>query len=161
MLEEIKKFNKCVPVCFVDFRKAFDSNSRDVMFKILALYGIPPRIVYAIKALYTNTIATVISLGRETDFFEVEAGVLQGDTLAPFISIVVLDYVLRISRDGMEEKGLFLKPHQSSRHCAQYLTDLDFADNLTLIFHCIKDAESLLQPLEKTTNPGRLILQRE
>ncbi|XP_029651180.1 uncharacterized protein LOC115224419 [Octopus sinensis] len=122
------------------------------MFKILALYGIPPTIVDAIRAQYTNTAATFISPDGETDSFEVEASVLQVDTLTAFLFIIVLDYVLRISLDNMEEKELFLKPRQSSRHCAQYSTDLDFADNLALISHCIKDAESLLQVLEKAAN---------
>ena len=152
ILEEMRKFNKEVTICFVDFRKAFDSISRDLMFKILQLYGIPSRIVEAIRALYINTSATIISPDGETDSFEVKAGVLQGDTLAPFLFIVVLDYVLRISLDNIEEKGLLLKPRQSSRHPAQYLTDLDFADDLGLISQSINDAENLLQSLEQAAN---------
>ena len=31
----------------------------------------------------------------ETDDFDVNTGVLQGDTLAPFLFIIVVDYVLR------------------------------------------------------------------
>ena len=104
ILEEMRKFNKEVTICFVDFRKACDSISRDMMFKILQLYGIPSKIVEAIRALYINTTATIISQDGETDAFEVMAGVLQGDTLAPFLFIVVLDYVLRISLDNTEEK---------------------------------------------------------
>ncbi|XP_014767671.1 uncharacterized protein LOC106867308 [Octopus bimaculoides] len=150
ILEEMKMFNKSVTVCFVDFRKAFDSISRDLMFKILAIYGIPPRIVDVIRGMYANTTTTVISPGGETDFFEVVAGILRGNTLTPFSFIT--NYVLRLSLDGTEEKGLLLKPRQSSRHYAQYLTDLDFVDDLALIFHCIKDAEYLLQALEKAAN---------
>ena len=35
----------------------------------------------------------------ETEFFDVLAGVLEGDTLVPFLFVVCLDYVLRISVD--------------------------------------------------------------
>ena len=122
------------------------------MFKILQLYGIPSKIVEAIRALYINTTATIISPGGETDAFEVMAGVLQGDTIAPFLFIVVLDYVLRISHDNIEEKWLWLTPRQSSRHPAQYLTALDFADDLGLITRSINDAEYLLQALEQAAN---------
>ena len=66
--------------------------------------------------------------------------------------IVVLDYVLRISLDNMNEKGLMPKPRQSSRNPAQYLTDIGFADDLALISETIKDAESLLQSLEQSAN---------
>eukprot|EP00106_Octopus_bimaculoides_P023455 XP_014790897.1 PREDICTED: uncharacterized protein LOC106884170 [Octopus bimaculoides] len=152
ILEEMKKFTKSVTVCFEDFRKAFDSINRDLMFKILALCGIPPRIVDATRTLHTNTTATFISPDGEADSFEVEAVVLQGDTFVPFLFIIALDYVLRISQNGMKEKGLLLKPRQSSWHCAQYFTDLYFADGLALISHCIKDAEFLLQALKKAEN---------
>ena len=84
-------------LCFMDFRKAFDSISRQAIFDILPLYGIPKPIVEAIKSLYINTEATVITPDGETEFFEITAGVLQGDTLAPFIFVIVLDYILRLS----------------------------------------------------------------
>lgn len=152
ILEEMKRLNKDVTLCFVDFRKAFDSVSRDVMFEILSLYGIPPQIIGAIKALYTNTSATIISSDGETELFDIIAGVLQGDTLAPFLFIIVLDYALRISVDKLQEKGLTIKPRQSSRHPAKTLTDLDFADDLALISESIKDAELLLQSLESAAS---------
>ena len=38
-----------------------------------------------------------------SDDFPMQAGVLQGDTLAPFLIIVVLDYVLRKVLQGNKE----------------------------------------------------------
>ena len=118
------------------------------MFEILPLYGIPSPITEAIRALYTNTSATVVTPDGETTFFDIVAGVLQGDTLAPFLFIIVLDYILRLSLDNMQEKGIQLHPRRSSRHPAQHLTDLDFADDLALIAESVKNAEALLQSLE-------------
>ena len=68
------------------------------MEKILLAYGIPKEIVTAIMILYRNTKSRVKSL-METEFFDVLAGVLEGDTLVPFLFVVCLDYVLRISVD--------------------------------------------------------------
>ena len=144
----MRRLNKEITLCFVDFRKAFDSISREVMFEILPLYGIPSILVEAIKSLHNNTSATIISPDGETESFNISAGVLQGDTLAPFLFVVVLDYVLRLSLDSMNEKGMMIKPRRSRRYPAEYLTDLDFADDLALISESIKDAESLLQSLE-------------
>ena len=45
--------------------------------------------------MYQNTRSMVRSPEGDTDFFEITAGVLQGDTLAPYIFIICLDYVLR------------------------------------------------------------------
>ena len=127
------------------------------MFKILPLYGIPEQIIKAIEALYTDTNAKVITPDGETEQFDILAGVLQGDTLAPFLFILVLDYVLRISLDSKNSLGLLLSSRQGSRHPAQYLTDLDFADDLALISESISNAETLLQSLEEAAAAAGLI----
>ena len=43
---------------------------------------------------YKNTKAIVCSPDGDTDFFVIIAGVLQRDTLASFLFIISLDYVL-------------------------------------------------------------------
>ena len=48
----------------------------------------------AVKPHYMSTEATVITPGGETEFFKISTGILQVDTIAPFIFIIVLDYVL-------------------------------------------------------------------
>ena len=129
-------------ICFVDFKKAFDSISREKMFEILKLYGLPGKIVSAIKALYVSTKAKVISTDGDTDTFDILAGVLQGDTLAPLLFIIVLDYVLRISVDLSNDKGIKIKAPLRTRGKGLCLTDLDFADDLALV------AETLFKTLK-------------
>ena len=74
------------------------------MLKILRAYGVPELIVAAIRLLYTGTKAKVLSPDGETAFFEVLAEVLQGDTVAPYISFITLDYTMRqaIGNDPQE-----------------------------------------------------------
>ena len=67
------------------------------MEKILLAYGIPKEIVAAIMILYRNAKSMVRSPNGDTEFFDILAGVLQGDTSAPFLFVICLDYVLRIS----------------------------------------------------------------
>ena len=76
------------------------------MFEILGLYGIPPPILNAIKLLYTNNTSTVLSPDGETAPIDIKAGILQGDTLAPFLFTIVVDYILRMSLDQSKEKGI-------------------------------------------------------
>ena len=58
----------------------------------------------AIGHTYDHTIAHVTSPDGVTDDFDIQAGVLQGDTLASFLFITVLDYVLRKAMHGHEER---------------------------------------------------------
>ena len=44
----------------------------------------------------------------DTAFFEITTGVLQGDTLAPFLFILCLDYILKTSIDINAELGFTL-----------------------------------------------------
>ena len=44
--------------------------------------------------LYKNMKVNVCSGDGDTDFFDTDAGVLQGDILAPYLIIICPDYVL-------------------------------------------------------------------
>ena len=110
------------------------------MFEILELYGIPKPVLDAIRLLYTNNTSTVLSPDGETPPIDIKAGILQGDTLAPILFIVVVDYVLRMSLDLSKEKGLEIKPRTSQRHQAEYITDNDFADDMSIISSTLEDA---------------------
>ena len=72
------------------------------MEQILLAYGLPKETVAAMMMLYRNTKVKVHSPGRDTDYFDIGAGVLQGDTLAPYFFIICLDYVLRTSIDKIK-----------------------------------------------------------
>ena len=63
------------------------------MKNILSAYGIHTETVEAIMILYRETISMVRSPDGDTPYFEITTGVLQGDTLAPFLFIICLDYM--------------------------------------------------------------------
>ena len=52
--------------------------------------------------LYRNTNVKVYSPDWDTDYFDIVAGVLQGETLAPYLFINSLDYMLRTSIDKIK-----------------------------------------------------------
>ena len=130
------------------FCKAFDSIRREKMLQILLAYGIPPLIVNAIGLMYKNTTARVKSPDGDTDFFPILAGVLQGDTLVPFLFIVTLDYAMRKAMNNAEHLGFTLEQRQRKRYPARTLTDTDFADDIALLSDNIADAEVLLHKVE-------------
>ena len=98
---------------FVDFFKVFDSIHRGKMEQILVAYDLFKEIVTAIMILNQNTKVKVHSLDGGTDFFDIVAVVLQGDTLAPYLFIIRLDYILQLLIDLMKENGFTLKKTRS------------------------------------------------
>ena len=78
--------------------------------------------------------------------FEIHAGVLQGDTLAPYLFIIVLDYFMIIALGNEEENlGFTIAQRRSRRHPAEILTDLDFADDIALLSDTLNQAQELLR----------------
>ena len=146
IVEELKNHKKEAVISFIDFRKAFDSINRDRMFQILQAYGIPETVVNAIKVMYRDTSATVTTPEGQTDPFVIGTGVLQGDPLAPFLFIIVLDYALRSSITN--NHGLTLKHRRSRRHPPERLADLDYADDIALLENHVQAAQTLLCTVE-------------
>ena len=149
IIEEVKKNNLKAILVFIDFKKAFDSIHRGKLMKILAAYGIPDQLVKAIAMLYEDTQAKVLSPDGETDSFPIHAGVLQGDTLAPYLFAIAIDYVMRRAvKDQENELGLTLIRRKSRRVPPVIVTDLDFADDIALLSEEIHQAQSFLSRVE-------------
>ena len=122
------------------------------MEQILLAYGLPKKKkknVAAITILYRNTKVKVRSPGGDTEYFDIVARILQGDTLALFLFIISLDYVLRTSIDKIRENGLELTKKRSRRYPAKTFTDADYADDIALLANTPDQAETLLHSLER------------
>ena len=85
----------------------------------------------------------------DTEYFDIVAGVLQGDTLAPYLFIICLDYVLRTSIDKIKENGCELTKKRSRRYPATTITDADYADDIAILANTPDQVETLLHSLER------------
>ena len=99
--------------------------------------------------LYRNTKVKVQSPDEDTEYFDIVAGVLQGDTLAPYLFIICLDYVLRTSIDNIRENGFVLTKKRNRRYPAKTITDADYAVDIALLANSPNQAETLLHSLER------------
>ena len=65
------------------------------MIELTRKHGVPNKLVDAIDQLYKDTYASVLSLGGLTEQFEIKTGLLQGDTLAPYLFALVVNYAMK------------------------------------------------------------------
>ena len=119
------------------------------MEQILLAYGLPKETVAAITILYRNTKVKVHSPDGDTEYFDIVAGVLHGDTLAPYLFIIYQDYVLRTSIDKIRENGFELTKKRSRRYPAKTITDADYADDIVILANTPNEADTLLHSLER------------
>ena len=103
--------------------------------------------------MYKNTRAFARSPDGDTEFFDIIAGVLQRDTLALYLFIIVFDYVLRNLYQN-KKLSFTLRKQLSRRYPAEILTDADLA----LLSDKIGNAEKLLNILETAAASGGLYM---
>ena len=135
-------------ILFVDITKAFDSIHRGKMEQIILVYGLPTETFAAIMILNRNTKVKVLSPDEDTNYFDIVAGVLQGDTLAPYHFIIRLDNLLRTSIDKIKENSFKLTKKRSRKYPAKIITDADYADAIALLANPPAQAKTLLHCLE-------------
>ena len=98
--------------------------------------------------LYRKTKVKVCLSFEVKDFSDIFAGVLQGDTLVPYLLLICPDYVLRTSID-LIKNGFTLRKARSRRYRVETVTDADYADDIELLANIPTQAESLLYSLEQ------------
>ena len=155
LIEEVRDSHRARLIAiFVDFSKAFDSVKWEWIEAILAAYNVPASLIAAIMSLYHGARAKVrFAPDKFTDFISLSVGVLQGDTLAPYLFVIVLDWVLS-SAIVVDDLGIQLTRRIGTRtrttKPASYLTDLDFADDIMLTSDSAAKAQSMLSAIEAT-----------
>ena len=74
--EKARKFQKNIYFCFIDYAKAFDCMDHNKMWKILKEMGMPDHLTCLLRNLDAGQEATVRTLHRTTDWFQIGKGVL-------------------------------------------------------------------------------------
>ena len=81
-----------------------------------------------------------------TELFKTTSGVHQGDTLSPYLFIVLLDYALK--KTLQDDVGFVVRKRNGRRHPAIYIGVLSYADDICLLAESIDDVECSLHRLE-------------
>ena len=97
LMEKNWEWGKEKYALFIDLEKAFDCVPRKRLWKILAEppYLVPTKLIRVIRSMYNNCISKVRKGQVETDWFNIETGVRQGDGLSPLLFILFMDKCIR------------------------------------------------------------------
>jgi exonuclease III len=91
-LQTLREHNHEAHVLFVDLVKAYDTVNRELLWKILEKFGIPPQMIKVLQKLYTNVTYHMNVAGKKKAF-ESTCGVKQGDNLGPILFIFMIQAV--------------------------------------------------------------------
>ena len=101
--------------------------------------------------LYQNMKAMLRSPDGDTDFFDIVAGVLQGDTLAPYLFIICLDYLLQTYVNLMTLYINVFTLKKRRLYLAESMTEAGYADYPAFLANTPVQAESLLHSRKQET----------
>ena len=137
---------------FVDFSKVFDSIYRGKMEQILLAYSLPRETAAAIILFHKKHESKSTFTGwRHKLLWRCHKCAARGTLLAPYLFIIGLDNVLRISIDLMKENGFILEKARNRQYPTWTITDADYADDIALWANTPAKAESPLHSLEQAT----------
>ena len=92
--EKCREQNRELYTTFVDLTKAFDTVSRQGLWRIMAKFGCPDRFISMVRLLHDGMMARVVNDGDMSEPFAVSNGVKQGCVLAPTLFSMVFSAML-------------------------------------------------------------------
>ena len=93
---------------FIDMEKAFDCVPRELLWNIMSEppYSIPKKLIRVIKSIYSKSMSKLRKGDIETDWFNIETGVRQGDGLSPLLFVIFMDKCIRDTNPRPEHEVL-------------------------------------------------------
>ena len=144
--QKCREQNMGLFVAFIDLTKAFDTVSRDGLWKILSRLGCPPKFLTIIRQLHEGQRGQVKHNGSLSDSFPISNGVEQGCVLAPSLFSIFFSMMLRQAKEDILD-GIYIRFRSDgslfnlrrllshTKTMEQLIMELLFADDCALLAH--------------------------
>ena len=116
---------------------------------------------YAVLALYKDTKAQVFTSDCTSDPISLNTGVLQSDTLASYLFVIVVYFVMRkaVVDDSL---GFQYQQKRSSRHAAKFINGTGIADDIIAILSStLENGQTLLSVIKREATKVGFIINRK
>ena len=143
---EVQRTEYGPDAAFMDLTKAFDTVSREGLWRILGKLGCPPRFLSILQQLHIGQKGQVKHNGEFSDSFPIENSIKQGCVLAPTLFAVFFSMILREAKEDLHE-GVYIRFRTDgsvfnlrrllsrTKTLEQLILDLLFADDCALLAH--------------------------
>ena len=153
IVEQSLEWNFPLYINFIDYEKAFESVDRETTWKLLRHYGVPKKIISLIRCTFQDMSCRTAHHAQLSESFEVKTGVRQGCLLSPFLFLLVIDWIMKITTTGRNNGTQWTLFTQ--------LDNLDFADDLSLLSHNHSQMQDKTTLLETTSAGTGLKINRK
>jgi len=139
-------------LCFIDYKKTFDSVPHDQLWLVMLEMGFPAHIVQLISKLYCKQEAVVRIDKHVTSWFNIWRGVRQGCIISPYLFNIYAEKVTREALEGVE-LGFRIE--------GRIVNNLRYADDVVLIATSESDLQELVDRVSTASVKASLSLNTE
>jgi len=102
LMQKARGHQQPLYMCFVDFKKAFDSISHDKLWVTMMDMGYPLHLIDLLAKLYRKQLPKVKVAGTLSEWFPVKKRVQQGCVLFSYLFNILVEMVMRETLDGFQ-----------------------------------------------------------
>ena len=115
---------KCSGLLFAaDFAAAFDSIDFCILFQVLSKFGFDEHFLRWIRLLHNNSKSCIMNGGYSTGYFPLKRGTRQGDPLAPYLFLLVIEILIAMVRQNKNILGIEINGYEF-KQCVLPMTQL-------------------------------------